>query len=424
MEANKIILYKVSVPDEEKTVLESDIEMVPLIPSSMELWKKSGAALPKKTIHVYVKIPQQSAELGFGTIGTVSIRESRHHHHSATPIAILSWTRENIKRSVTALHSFFAGQSSVFTVSIGVLGTGEASKSNTSIQEDVRFRRSAPFPIWDDREKVEAYFNKLGTYHEKQGFSSSASKLRELVDQQVLTLLFARFCGRLRPMVTVIEDVIQHAEVGYWKTAIKEQIARLTHISYKVSGNLCFELKRILDRTSGRKADIREILRNAVKGRLLYFKDYEGYPGPLLDNIAAGSRGSYLDYFSPALLNPTFHEKELNPVLFKVKAKANETPDVLDGRKYSIVGCDTGPRGIHHQRISMSQFLYAHRKANSVYDAKLVPPFFFPPANPSGPDVVFVLESDDNQHYLVFMQGKISGSLEPTDIMVGHETIY
>ncbi|KAF9991463.1 hypothetical protein BGZ79_004445, partial [Entomortierella chlamydospora] len=58
-DANELTLYKVSIPDEEKIVIESDIEMVRLAPSSMELWEKFGSVLPKKTIHVYVKPPQQ-----------------------------------------------------------------------------------------------------------------------------------------------------------------------------------------------------------------------------------------------------------------------------------------------------------------------------------------------------------------------------
>ncbi|KAF9349202.1 cyclin B1 interacting protein 1, E3 ubiquitin protein ligase [Mortierella sp. AD094] len=210
-------------------------------------------------------------------------------------------------------------------------------------------------------------------------------------------------------MISVIENVIQHGEVGRWKLSIEQQISALTSTIYKESGNLCHELERILHRTG--KVDTREILRDAVKRRLLYYQDYE------------------LDYAEPVLVEASFARivsdglplKDVKSGVVQVKAKANTTPATLDGRKYSVVGCDAGLRAIRHEYISMSQFLDDYCNVNSVHDSKLVPPFFYPPENPSGLDVVFVLESED-QHYPVFVQSKISGSLDSTEVRHAHQT--
>ncbi|ORZ10672.1 hypothetical protein BCR41DRAFT_410091 [Lobosporangium transversale] len=279
-------------------------------------------------------------------------------------------------------------------------------------------------------------------------------------------------------MISVIENVIQRGEVGHLKALIKIQMNALTETGLMAPGNLCFELQRIPDRTGAHKdadikskADIRENLRTALKERLFHSEDFElNYAEPVLvdasfarivarangkmltiidepiafqaafnffekddagllrllgrgfsENIAAGSRGSYLEYFSPALLIPIFHGEKINPLLFKDGIKDSGTQKILD-RTYSIVGHDTGLRGTHHEKISMGQFLYAHCKTDSIHNTKLVAPFFYPPETPSGPDVVFVLESE-NQHYPVFIQSKISGSLYPKDISDAHRTV-
>ncbi|ORZ08567.1 hypothetical protein BCR41DRAFT_146441 [Lobosporangium transversale] len=58
--ADKLTLYKVSIPDEDKTVVESEIvSKETLVPASMELWEIFNSELPRKTIHVFVKPPQR-----------------------------------------------------------------------------------------------------------------------------------------------------------------------------------------------------------------------------------------------------------------------------------------------------------------------------------------------------------------------------
>ncbi|KAF9399572.1 hypothetical protein BGZ76_007893, partial [Entomortierella beljakovae] len=82
-------------------------------------------------------------------------------------------------------------------------------------------------------------------------------------------------------MISVIEMVIQEGEPGQWNKFIRETIQSLTDPNTKSSGNLCFELSRILKYISDYgnisikpNANIREELRNAVKARLLEGIDY------------------------------------------------------------------------------------------------------------------------------------------------------
>ncbi|KAF9172646.1 hypothetical protein BGX21_007222 [Mortierella sp. AD011] len=352
---------------------------------------------------------------------------------------------------------------------------GKASKAFREVLDDPRFKRAGSFPRWDDQAKVKAYFRTIDLYLEKQGHPTSALKLKDLINDQVCEMLYAWFRGRLRPMISVIEDVIQYGDAGQWRKSIMQLMSALTNPTIEESGNLCYELSRILkqilkDGDSGLKtnADIRENLRRAVKNKLLFGKDYKlecsepilvqasfarivddlGKEVTIIDEPIAfeaavnyfqkddpgliqllgnglsdaptpGSMGTYMEYFSPALLVPAFHEKPLVPSLFKVKANGNKTPEALSTKRFSIVGCNIGLRGTRHEFITMSDFLDAHCNRGSVFKSELVSPFFFPKENPSGPDLVFVLESG-GQYYPVFMQSKISGHLK--DIKEAHET--
>ncbi|KAF9433352.1 hypothetical protein BGZ76_009570 [Entomortierella beljakovae] len=292
-------------------------------------------------------------------------------------------------------------------------------------------------------------------------------------------MLYAWFHGCLRPMITAIEDALQQGEPICWRNVIGKQVSRLTNPTSEISGNLSFELSRTLERIVGANdsgaevnADIREILRRAIKDKTLYGTDYKleyGEPdlvvasfaqivddhgreatlidepiayiaainffgkndpglirllgNDLFDAVTLGAKGTYLEYFSPALLTPVFHEKPLNPNLFKIKAKGNTTPKALGDKRFSIAGCNTGLQGIRHEFISMSEFLDAHCNNGSVRNSEHVPPIFFPKENPSGPDIVFVLRSE-GQYYPVFAQSKISNHVDQAKggIKHAHET--
>ncbi|KAF9413469.1 hypothetical protein BGZ76_005022, partial [Entomortierella beljakovae] len=347
-------------------------------------------------------------------------------------------------------------------------GSLKVSESPSEVLDSPMFKRAGSFPRWDDQAKVKAYFETLDLYLKKQGYSSSASKLKELINDQVFEMLYAWFRGRLRPMISVIEDVIRCGDTQRWKESTMTQISVLTDPKFEESGNLCFEISRIIARIAdprgtgvGKIGKVREILSDAVKKRLQYgghcelnrpipilveasfariVNDKYGDEVTIIDEPIAfqaainfieiedpgllellgdellqaptpGTKGTYLEYFSPALLIPVFHENKLAPALFKIKAKGNVTLEALRSKEFSIAGYNTGLRGIRHEHISLNDFLDAHCNRDSVHNSELVPPFFFPKENPSGPDIVFVLESE-GQYYPVFVQSKISNHVD------------
>ncbi|KAF9896598.1 hypothetical protein BX616_007140, partial [Lobosporangium transversale] len=65
IDADQLTLYRVSIPDEDKTVVESEIvSKEALTIASMELWEIFNSELPRKTIHVFVKPPQRGQKRG------------------------------------------------------------------------------------------------------------------------------------------------------------------------------------------------------------------------------------------------------------------------------------------------------------------------------------------------------------------------
>ncbi|KAF9200657.1 hypothetical protein BGZ49_009102 [Haplosporangium sp. Z 27] len=318
------------------------------------------------------------------------------------------------------------------------------------------------FPRWNDCAKFKSYLGKVYSYLGAKGFASSVSRLKILITDQAIEMLYARFFGRLRPMVAVIEDIIKRDVAGGWEESVEDLTATLTDTMFEIPGNLHFELKRVLERVDKEKnAEIKEIVLDALQRRMLGSGKFEldyaeialveasiarivrrnGKEYTIIDEAIAfqaamnffekddpgflqlldqafddenneDSQGFHLESISPAILIQTFHRNMLNPVLFKDDVHRSNTPAEFDNRIFSIAGCDTGLRGIHYTTMSMSQFLHAHCNSNSIHNNKLVPPFFYPKHQPSGPDVVFVLKSGFLS-YPVFMRSRISESSNP-----------
>ncbi|KAF9111603.1 hypothetical protein BGX30_007556, partial [Mortierella sp. GBA39] len=81
-----------------------------------------------------------------------------------------------------------------------------------------------------------------------------------------------------------------------------------------------------------------------------------------------------------------------------------------------IVGLDGQgfQRGITHEHITMEEFMEAHVNNNSMRNDQTVPPFFFPKAKPSGPDIVFYIRVQAGI-IPVFVQLKLRQVLTKTD---------
>ncbi|ORZ20114.1 hypothetical protein BCR41DRAFT_395127 [Lobosporangium transversale] len=81
-------------------------------------------------------------------------------------------------------------------------------------------------------------------------------------------MLYAWSCGRLRPMITIIESVIGHADAGLWKQEIEGLVWSLTDPGYKESGNLCHDLLNFLEsaRESLKKSELTRAVEDEGEG--------------------------------------------------------------------------------------------------------------------------------------------------------------
>ncbi|KAF9158920.1 hypothetical protein DFQ26_007100, partial [Actinomortierella ambigua] len=96
---------------------------------------------------------------------------------------------------------------------------------------------------------------------------------------------------------------------------------------------------------------------------------------------------------------------------------------MLDGNAV-IVGLDKQglQRGISHKHISMSDFMDAHANNGSSRRGGAVPPFFFPKANPSGPDIVFYIRVE-KKLFPVFVQLKLRQTMATKDVHAAVKTV-
>ncbi|KAF9142953.1 hypothetical protein BGX20_007176, partial [Mortierella sp. AD010] len=106
------------------------------------------------------------------------------------------------------------------------------------------------FPGWTEEEQVSSYLERLG-----QGLSDDEKeRLALLFPKEVIHVLFRDYRGRFRPIVSVIEDIIETDDPLKWRHCIKEREYRLTtadspetpDMKELLEGNLCQELSRIL----------------------------------------------------------------------------------------------------------------------------------------------------------------------------------
>ncbi|KAG0334545.1 hypothetical protein BG004_000364, partial [Podila humilis] len=78
-------------------------------------------------------------------------------------------------------------------------------------------------------------------------------------------------------------------------------------------------------------------------------------------------------------------------------------------------------RGITHEHITMEDFLDAHLNKHSVLGDRAIPPFFFPKAKPSGPDIAFYIRVQDKL-FPVFVQLKLRQVMSTEDVLKAVQT--
>ncbi|ORZ13936.1 hypothetical protein BCR41DRAFT_387143 [Lobosporangium transversale] len=98
----------------------------------------------------------------------------------------------------------------------------QSFKEYREVLDDLRFKSAVSFPRWDNQAKVRTYFKTLRRGH---------------YNDQAIEMLYAWSCGRLRPMITIIENLIGRADAGLWKQEIKGLVWSLTDPGYKESEN-------------------------------------------------------------------------------------------------------------------------------------------------------------------------------------------
>ncbi|KAF9312447.1 hypothetical protein BG003_006268 [Podila horticola] len=153
------------------------------------------------------------------------------------------------------------------------------------------------------------------------------------------------------------------------------------------------------------------------------------------------SEGKIFERHAPLDLIYAFHKKQLKQELFsipkaaihrsttKLKTPIPQFESVTFPRRFfehpaTIVGWECYEWGARYKEtLTMGDFLEAHYKHGSRRGDSTVPPFYYPEASPSGPDIVFVLRIDD-QLYPVFVQNKLLNDIFPGDVEEARLTVH
>ncbi|KAF9408340.1 hypothetical protein BGZ94_002347 [Podila epigama] len=129
-------------------------------------------------------------------------------------------------------------------------------------------RRIVDFPGWESVDQVAMYIRDLG---DRMSTADKAT-LDALLPQEAILELFSRLRGRFRPLVSAIEEIIADGLTSCWKDVIDKRVDSLVCYpeSFPVRGNLCSDIKRMLDKVSKDPVnfkdsiDIRHVLKQTV----------------------------------------------------------------------------------------------------------------------------------------------------------------
>ena len=315
------------------------------------------------------------------------------------------------------------------------------------------------FPGWTGRESIEAYVAGLRCLLPTE---DARQALDRLLPSEAIHAITERLVGRFRPAVTAIEKTIARSEPDGWKGALDDTEARLVSYDYRSEpGNLCHEIVCLENKYRDNLSILEELQTvEEVLGLLLFQRHMFGADRLVFEEavpelverafgrikIIDGTARTVLDepfvlkaaenYFR--MRDPDFVKTMKSWVQQSDRAQAHGYAwelmmmsvliEVFETRAFSdwphellitsqcakltdkamIVGLDEQrlQRGISHEHISMEDFMEAHAKNNSLRQGQPVPPFFFPKAKPSGPDIVFYIRVKDNL-FPVFVQLKL-----------------
>ncbi|KAF9536712.1 hypothetical protein EC957_009923 [Mortierella hygrophila] len=331
------------------------------------------------------------------------------------------------------------------------------------------------FPGWTGRESIEVYVANLRCLLPTEGAKQA---LDRLLRPEAIQAITDRLVGRFRPAVTAIERILARDEPNLWQDAVDETEARLVSYDHRgEQGNLCNEIVRLENKYRENLSILKESRTvEEVLGLLLFQRYMFGADNLVLQEAVpelvehAFGRIKIVDGVTRTVLDEPFVLKAVENyfkmrdsgfmktleywVLQSDKAQAHgyawelmimnvlaETfntralsdwphePSIssqcaaLDGNAV-IVGLDEQglQRGISHEHISMEDFLDAHVNNGSVRHGRAVPPFFFPKAKPTGPDIVFYIRVKDGL-FPVFVQLKLRQTMPTKDIRAAAKTV-
>ncbi|KAG0010264.1 hypothetical protein BGZ81_002867 [Podila clonocystis] len=168
---------------------------------------------------------------------------------------------------------------------------------------------------------------------------------------------------------------------------------------------------------------------------------YQHFKEQYRDLQDSQAEGKIFERHAPLDLIYAFHKKQLKKELFSLPKAAvhrsttkPRTPipkfePVTFPRHFfehpaTIVGWEGYEwRVRYNENLTMGDFPEAHYKHGSRRGNSTVPPFYYPASSPSGPDIVFVLQIDD-QLYPVFVQNKLLKEIFPGDVEEARLTVH
>ncbi|KAF9976693.1 hypothetical protein BGZ65_007717, partial [Modicella reniformis] len=330
--------------------------------------------------------------------------------------------------------------------------------------------RFTEFGGWKLLEEVKSYRDLV-----RRSLPNEEAKINfdKRVPEEAILELFSRLRGRFRPIVSSMELMIKRSpnEGAGWRSAIIEVDNRLTSgdVAYYGPGNIVYDKERmnslvakfpkrygkyqriraarelfvlqyylfgrplIIDRDEALLVEVsvgRFLLSGddtttvldepfALRAAVNYFlKSDEGLHKATLHLLRTGPQPSVQGQMWEMAVLPTLVEVFHNKVL-------SDTALVPDPSKYNflskgatIVGMNMGTLGTDYNSMTLQEFLMAHMPGIE----KNVPPFYYPSASISGPDIVFMLDFEGCGRCPVFIQLKLRTSMNKSETMRAQAT--
>ncbi|KAF9122844.1 hypothetical protein BG015_005456, partial [Linnemannia schmuckeri] len=242
------------------------------------------------------------------------------------------------------------------------------------------------------------------------GLDGTRQALDRLLPPEAIQAITERLVGRFSPAVSAIERIITRGEPNDWQEAVDDTEARLvSYDHFEERGNLCNEIVRLEREYRGNLSIFKELRTVEEVLGLLFFQRYmfgadkfvlqEAVPELVERDFG---RIKTVDGVARTVLDEPFVLKAAENY-FKTLPRLTLSQIGHTDPRFSqcailvgiaaIVGLDEQELqcGISYEHISVEEFMDAHVNTNSFQQGQPVPPFFFPKAKPSGPDIVFCI---------------------------------